>query len=116
MSLQELLHYGKEKRMPAGELLRQMGLLNDRYQRFLIGIIWYGGYATDLEVLQDLRCSLEINNIWALSELSSDLDWEKELGILNLSASGLQFIDQYIWWEQDFTFLDHGKSANQDDK
>jgi hypothetical protein len=43
------------------------------------------------------------------------LDWEKQLGLQNLAASGLQFVDQYIWWVQDFSFLDHGKSANQDD-
>jgi len=101
MSLQEFLNYGKEKGVPAGELLHQMGLLNDRYQRFLIGIIWYGGYATDLEVLQDLRCSLEINNLWGLSEFLSDQPWEKELGLQNIAASELQFIDQYIWWEQE---------------
>jgi len=74
MSLQELLNDGWEKRMPAAELLAQLGFLNEPYQIFLIGIIWYGGYVTDLEVLKDWRCSLEINNLWALSEFSGDLD------------------------------------------
>jgi hypothetical protein len=105
----EFLVFGKEKQLPAADLLSQLGFFNDPYQRFLIEIIWYGGYGTADQVLNDLNCAQGINNIWALLEFSSDLPWEKQLGIDNLNSSGLHFIDRYLWWEQGLNLISRGE-------
>jgi len=105
----ELLEYGKEKKLPAADLLSQLGFFNDQYQRFLIEVIWYGGYGTADQVLIDLRGAQEINNIWGFLEFSSEIECEKQLGIDNLKWSGLRFIDQFIWWEKGLNLLRHGE-------
>ena len=97
----ELLEHGKENQLPPADLLSQLEFFNDPYQRFLISVIWYGGYGTAVQVLKDLKCAQELMNIWAFLEFSSNLPWEKQLGIDNLNSSGLRFIDSYLWWEQD---------------
>lgn len=116
MSPIELLQYGKENKVPAADLLVRLEFLNDSYQRFLIDIIFYQGYATPELVLKDLIGSQEIMSIWGFLEYESAEEWEKELGIDNLNRSGLQFIDQFLWWKQDLTSFSHEKSAQGDDK
>lgn len=100
MTSLELLEFGKTNRVPAEDLLSQLGFFNDSYQHFLIEVIWYGGYGSADKVLEDLMGAQGINNIWAFLEYESDLEWERRLGIDNFKRSGLQFVDQYLWWEQ----------------
>ena len=108
MSPIELLEYGKDNQVPAADLLRQLGFFTDPYQRFLIEVIWFGAYGAAGQVLSDLKRAQELNNIWALLEFSSDLPWEKQLGLDNLKSSDLKFIDQYIWWRYEFNAQNEG--------
>lgn len=116
MTQLEMLEYGKGNRLPATDLLRQLGYLNDPYQRFLIEVVWYCEYCTATQVLNDLNCAQGINNLWALLEFSSDQPWEKQLGIDNLNSSGLRFIDLYLWWDKGFSSFRDEKSSSPDDK
>jgi hypothetical protein len=97
----ELLEQGKAKKIPATDLLLQLGFFNEPYQRFLINTIFYGGYGTSEQVLKDLQGAQTINNVWAFSEYYSDSLEEKQLGKDNLKVSELRFIEIFLWWEKD---------------
>lgn len=105
----ELLEFGKKNKIPASEFLSRLGFLNDSYQRFLIEVIWFGGYGSAVQVLKDLRGAEEIMSIWGFLEYESSDEWEKDLGIDNLNRSGLLFIDQYLWWEKGLNLLSNGE-------
>lgn len=104
LSKQELLEQAKRNRTPAKDLLLQLEYFDEPYQRFLINIILYCGYGTSEQVLKDLQGAQTINNLWAFSEYYSDSAEEQQLGKDNLKASGLRFVDQFLWWESKDTF------------
>ena len=90
--------------MPAKDLLVLLGYFNEPYQRFIINVIWYGGYGSAGQILKELKVAQNLINVWGFIEVYSDYLWERQLGIDNLKSSGLRFLDSYLWWEQDFIF------------
>jgi len=100
MSLLELLDYGKEHKLHANDLLLLLGFFNEPYQRFLINVIWYGGYGTAGQVLKELRRAQDIRYFFGFVEYASDLLWEKQLGIDYLKTSGYKFIEAFLWMER----------------
>jgi hypothetical protein len=97
----KLLYFGIENKIPASDLLQLLGYFVEPYQLFIINIIWYGEYANAYQVNEELKLAQDIHNIWGFLELQSDLLWERKLGVTNLRHKGLQFLDEFLWWEKD---------------
>jgi hypothetical protein len=95
------LYFGIENKIPASDLLQLLGYFVEPYQLFIINIIWYGEYANAYQVNEELKLAQDIHNIWGFLELQSDLLWERKLGVTNLRHKGLQFLDEFLWWEKD---------------
>ena len=99
----EILFFGKGNDLPANDLLHLLGYINEPYFQFIISEIWYKGFATADQVLDDLKlCNDE--NIWGFIEYASDFLWERQSGIDKLKRSGLRFIDEFLLWESDFIY------------
>jgi hypothetical protein len=105
LSLLELLDYGKEMKLPANDLLLLLGFFNKPYQRFLINFVWYGGYCAADQVLKELKRAQEARYFCGFVDYSSNLLWEKQLGMDYLRASGYKFIDSFLWMERNIVCL-----------
>jgi hypothetical protein len=105
LSLLELLDYGKEMKLSASDLLLLLGFFNEPYQRFLINTIWYGGYGTAGQVLKELKRAQDIRYFFGFVDYSSDLIWEKQIGMDYLRASGYKFIDAFLWMERNIVCM-----------
>jgi len=99
-----ILEYGLEIKMPAKDMLSLLGYYNEPYLRFLINTIWYGKFATVVQIMKELKLAQDLMKVWAFVEYGSNFLWEKQMAVNNLKRSGLRFIDWYLWWEQDVNF------------
>lgn len=99
------LAYARLNKVPITDVLLVMNAEDNPYTRFLVGTILYGFYGTTSMVMRemhrikrpDIDFAFFYYNIGIMDKRQEAIGWLKD--------SGLLFIDQFLWMEQDIPSL-----------
>jgi hypothetical protein len=99
------LFYARLNRVPITDVLLVMNVEDMPYTRFLIGTILYGNYGTTSMVMRELHRTKRPDVEFAFLYYNTGLVSNRAEAIVWLKKSGLQFIDRFLWMEQDVPSL-----------
>ncbi len=115
-SRKTVLESSKRDKIPVNDILVTLHIEDAPYPKFLIEIVFYGGYADAEDVLADLDKIREPVLQWMFLLYNSDAPDERELGQASLMESDLKFVRDFLWWESNLGFFNEGEPSNPDDQ
>ena len=97
--------HGKQSGIKAADTLRMLNARNDAYNRFLLNVLLDGGYASMIDIVDEINHTSDPEIEWLFFLYGCERldDWQ--LGIDQLRNSGLQFINEFLWWEAEASNL-----------
>lgn len=97
----KLLEYARKTKMPTADVILLLGIEDLPYTRFLINIIWYNGYAPVKHVADELELIKQPDIEFSLIMFGSPILTERQQGKEWLRNTDLEFIDAFLWWEEE---------------
>ena len=99
------LAYARLNKVPITDVLLVMNAEDNSYARFLVGTILYGFYGTTSMVMRELHRTKRPDVDFACFYYDIGILDKRQEAIGWLKDSGLLFIDQFLWIEQDIPSL-----------
>jgi hypothetical protein len=100
------LRNAKKMKLPVTDVFLQLHIENQPYTRFLIHTILYGKYGSTALVLQEFDYVGQPEIEWLFILYNSSLVQEKRQASKWLRNTELQFIEQFLWFEEPYVFSD----------